>query len=147
MAHDNEPLTPEERELIGELRQLYHEEAQAVDRRLDGVWRRLEQHPAMRQRRQEAMTRGRVARPDTRRPRSTAQPLTRLPAPRAWSVRASALAAAVLLVVLVGGLAAGLILVRRGNTIPGRLGQQPLLRCFLRRRQCPAATSASIPLI
>lgn len=111
MAQQDETPDPQ---LVQELEQFYHEEAQAVDRRLEEVWRRLEQRAA----RQSQPGPGPSAlsifslRKEHHLMRS---PLAHLSALRPWSARLSALTAAVLLVALVGGLVAGLILVRHGG--------------------------------
>lgn len=135
MAHGDEPLPPEESEqidewveralrerqlsdpqLIQELQQFYQEEAQAVDRRLEGVWRRLEQR-AIQQSQQGFKPSAWSIFSRRREHHLMRNPFSQLQTPRHWSARLSALAAAVLLVVLVGGLVAGLILGRHGSNI------------------------------
>jgi photosystem II stability/assembly factor-like uncharacterized protein len=102
-------------QLIQELQQFYHEEAQAVDRRLGRVWQRLEQRAAARQGRHEALPQLLSSFPHERRYRTMRNPLSVFYAPQRWSARISALVAAVLLVALVGGLALGLFLVRHSG--------------------------------
>jgi photosystem II stability/assembly factor-like uncharacterized protein len=143
MAHDDEPLSPREIEAIDEwieqtmrdrplqpgderetptpqfireLQRAYQEEAQAVDRRLERVWHRLEQRVPAQQSQRETLSRALPAVPHERRQRIMSNPFPRLPFPRNWSSRVSALAAAALLIVLVGGLTAGIILVRHGGS-------------------------------
>ncbi|HLV98830.1 MAG TPA: hypothetical protein VKT82_09160 [Ktedonobacterales bacterium] len=145
MAHDDEPRTPEEPEpldewieqtmrerplqpddgrgretpdpqLIQELQHLYQAEAQAVDRRLERVRRHLDERTTTRQSRQEPTPRALPVVPQRREHRLMPNPLSRLHPPERWSTRLGALAAAVLLVALVGGLTAGIILVHHGGT-------------------------------
>jgi photosystem II stability/assembly factor-like uncharacterized protein len=119
-------------QIVQELEQLYRQEAQAVDRRLERVWHRVEQHLTMQQSRQEPASQTLNAFPRKRRVRSMKNPMSLFPMPRQWSARISAIAAVVLLVVLVGGLTAGLVLVRRGSntnaqatTTPGAAATLP----------------------
>lgn len=111
MAQGDETPDPQ---LIQELQQFYHEEAQAVDRRLEGVWHRLEQHTTRQS--QPGQRPSALSNYSYRREHHLMRnPLSHLPPLRNWSSRLSTLAAAILLVALVGGLVAGLILVRHGS--------------------------------
>ncbi len=113
-------------QLVQELKQLYQEEAQAVDRRLQRVWQRIEQHPTMQQARQEPASQPLAVFPLKRRIRFMKNPPSLFPTPRGWSARVSAVAAVVLLVILIGGLTAGLILVRRGSTTGTQATKTPV---------------------
>ncbi|HEU5368129.1 MAG TPA: YCF48-related protein [Ktedonobacterales bacterium] len=101
--------------LIQELQQFYQTEAQAVDRRLERVWQRLEQRAATPQSQRETLPQVLPIFPQERRYRSMRNPLSAFHAPQHWSARIGALVAAVLLVALVGGLAFGLVLVRHNG--------------------------------
>ncbi len=143
MAHTDEPLSPREPDaidkwvdqtlrerplqsgddgremsdppLLQELQRFYQAEAQAVNRRLERVWQRLEQRAAVQQDRHDATPQPLSSFPHERRHRSMRNPLSIFHAPQRWSSRISALVAAVLLVALVGGLAFGLFLVRHNG--------------------------------
>lgn len=143
MAHDDEPLTPSEEQLIDEwieqrlhertlqpedrqaapapqlireLERLYQEEARVVDRRLERVWLRLEQRSTLPQSQRQPTPPVLSAFPQKRRYQIMRNPFSLFRSPQEWPTRLSTLAAAALLVVLVGSLAVGLILVRHGST-------------------------------
>jgi hypothetical protein len=119
-SNQQEALDPE---LLRDLRDLYQPRAQAFQGGLDRVWGRLEQHgvaSAQQHQQRNGPPDGSGSRYERLRPM---QHLFRTG--QRWSSRASALVAAVLLVVLIGGLALGLILVRaHGNSPTGSTQNQ-----------------------
>ncbi len=139
MAHTNEPRNPTEPEpldawveqtmrerplradserampdpqLIQELQHLYQAEAQAVDRRLERVRQRLERRALTQQSRQGPTPRALPVVPQRREYSPMPNPIAHLHPPKSWPARLGALAAAVLIVGMVGVLVAGIILVR-----------------------------------
>jgi photosystem II stability/assembly factor-like uncharacterized protein len=125
-------------QLIQELHDYYAEQAQTVNHRLDRVWQRFEQRAGiqLQGRRQGSSTAARPPIPQERRyPMRETSPLVR--AFRHWPSRLSALAAAALLVALVGGLIAGLVLVH-----PGSHAAHPVATAAI-----PPATSTPAPAI
>jgi photosystem II stability/assembly factor-like uncharacterized protein len=124
--------------LIQELHDYYTEQAQTVNHRLEQVWQRFEQRAGIQpqDRRQESSTAGPLFPPERRYPMQEPSRLVR--AFRHWPSRLSALAAAALLVALVGGLIAGLVLVRH----PGNHVGHPVATAAI-----PPATSTPLPAI
>lgn len=111
-------------QLMQELHDYYTEQAQTVNHRLEQVWQRFEQRAGIQLpqgRRQGPLPAARLLFSQERRyPMRETSPLLR--AFRRWPSRLSTLAAAALLVALVGGLIAGLVLVRHpgsGTAHPG----------------------------
>lgn len=132
MTHDNEPLPPNTREdrddqhaapepgLIQELHEHYEEQAQAINQRLERAWQRIEQRAESEQ--QSWRQTHSPAQPlfSQERPSPMQKPTPFLSAFRRWPSRLVTLAAAALLVALVGGLIAGLVLVHHpGNKTAG----------------------------
>ncbi|HEU5369392.1 MAG TPA: YCF48-related protein, partial [Ktedonobacterales bacterium] len=126
-------------QLIQELHDYYTEQAQTVNHRLEQVWQRFEQHAGIhlqQGRRQGPFPAAGPLFPQERRyPMQESSPLVR--AFRHWPSRLSALAAAALLIVLVGGLIAGLILVRH----PGSQSAHPVAPAI------PPPTTTQAPAI
>jgi photosystem II stability/assembly factor-like uncharacterized protein len=171
MAHTNEPPTPEDPEpfdewiedtmrerplqpdqegghatpdpqLIQELQNLFQAEAQAVDRRLERVQERLELRMSARQSRQEPLPHALPVVPHRRERYLMPNPFSRLHISQRWSSRFGTLAAAVVLVALVGGLIAGIILVRHGGT---RTQSGPTPTAVATRTPTPTPTESINP--
>ncbi len=126
-------------QLMQELHDYYTEQAQAVNHRLDRVWQRFEQRAGISQQQGRRQGLFPAARPlfsqERRYPMRETSPLLR--AFKRWPSRLSALAAAVLLAALVGGLIAGLVLVRHPGSGTAHPGSPAI----------PPPTSTTLPAI
>ena len=139
MTHDDEPINPNDTEqiddwidlmlssrpnqpdyqhdlpdpqLLRKLQAMSWEQAQTVNDRVARVWRRLEARARLSAHGQRrAVSPARPVSQQERRPLMQ-HPMLPIHPPRRWPTRFAALAAAVLLVALVGGLVIGLVLVR-----------------------------------
>ena len=104
--------------LLQDIHDFYQPRAQQFQRGLDRVWGRLEQHniTAAQSQPEDEL----IARPGLRQERVHVMP-DMFPTGHRWLSRASALVAAIVLVVLVSGLALGLVLVRQNgnNSVTG----------------------------
>ncbi len=103
-------------QLLQELQALSREQAQAVNHRVERVWRQLEARARLSAEGQrQALPPARPISSQERRP-PMKKPMLLVQAAQRWSTRLSAVAAAVLLVALVGGLIFGLVLVRHSGS-------------------------------
>ena len=124
-------------QLMQELHDYYTEQAQTVNHRLEQVWQRFEQRADIHlqnRRHISSTTAGPLFPQERRYPMQGQKPSQLARAFRHWPSRLSALAAAALLVALVGGLIAGLVLVHH----PGSHAAHPVI---------PPPTSTTLPAI
>lgn len=126
--HENTRARPDRQdaldpELLRDLRDFYQPHSQAFQQGLNRVWGRLEQRGITAAQSRQPRD-GPHAQPGT--PQERFRPMhTIFRTGQRWSARASTLVAAVLLVILVGGLTLGLILVRHNGNNTGGGPQTP----------------------
>ncbi|HEY7359124.1 MAG TPA: hypothetical protein VH590_21730 [Ktedonobacterales bacterium] len=117
---DQDALDPN---LLKDLQNVYQPRAQVFHSGLDRVWNRLEQRGVTSSTQPRQPEDELSAPPDA--PQERIVPMERfVRSGQRWSARVSALVAAVVLVVLVGGLALGLVLVRHNGNSPTGSGTQ-----------------------